>query len=103
MSDPDFQARFAREMMRIYERAKAECNYNPTRFLQMVTERGAIDAAHALLAGDSFSEGLTKLWEKKRLDLSLEALVLRDPWRQLFTDDELRTAERRLRELGYQA
>ena len=101
MSDADLEGRFAREMMRIYERAKIECNYNPTRFLQMVSERGGIETAHALLAGDSFSEGLTKLWEKKRLDLSLEALVLRDPWRQLFTEQELMTAERRLRELGY--
>ena len=103
MSDADLEARFAREMLRIYERARTECNYNPTRFLQMVNERGAIDAAHALLAGDSFSEGLTKLWEKKRLDLSLEALVLRDPWRQLFTPEELSTAERRLRDIGYTA
>jgi len=44
---------------------------------------------------------LTRLWEEQRLDLSLEALVIKEPWRQLFTRSELKEAERRLRELGY--
>lgn len=29
-------------------------------------------------------------------------MVLREPWRQLFSDHELRTADGRLRELGHQ-
>ena len=47
------------------------------------------------------SEGLTKLWESGRLDLSMEKLVLDCRWKPLFTDEELRTARKRLRELHY--
>jgi hypothetical protein len=101
MATSDIEARFHREMVNVYEGAKRECGYNATRFLQMVTEMGGLKAAKALLRGDTVSDGLAELWQRGRLDISVEALVLRAPWRQLFTAEELATAEKRLRELGY--
>lgn len=92
---------FHKEMLDVYERAKRECNYTATRFLQMVIDDGGLAAAKRLLASEGFSEGLTRLWEEGRLDISMEAQVLRNPWRQLFTDEELGVARRRLTELGY--
>lgn len=95
------EAAFHKEMLEIYERAKTECNYVATRFRQMVGELGGFAAAKRLLASEGYSEGLTRLWEENRLDISMEALVLRDPWRKLFTVEELEIAQRRLNELGY--
>ena len=97
----DIETAFHKGMLDIYERAKRECNYTATRFLQMVIDDGGLAAAKRLLASDGFSEGLTRLWEEGRLDISMEALVLRDPWRKLFTFEELAVAQRRLNELGY--
>lgn len=88
-------------MLEIYERAKSECNYTATRFIQMVNDRGGLSAAKLLLAVPRMSEGLTRLWEEKRLDISMEATILREPWRQLFTPDELEVARKRLENLGY--
>lgn len=34
---------------------------------------------------------------KGSLDLTVEALVVREPWRQLFTEAEFKTAKKRLR------
>lgn len=51
---------------------------------------------------DDVSEGFTALWERGRLDLTVEAVVLTDPWRTLFSDSELETARKRLQDLGYQ-
>ena len=58
-------------------------------------------AAKTLLAATRHPEGLTRLWEEGRLDISMEALVLRDPWCQLFLDEELSVARKRLKDLGY--
>ena len=68
----------------------------------MVIDRGGLDAAKMLLGSGGYSEGLTRLWEEKRLDISMEATVLQDPWRELFTEEELSVAKQKLGELGYQ-
>ena len=89
------------QMMNIYVTAKEECKYNATYFLRMVEELGGLQAAKKLLATDAPQYGFTKLWECGRLDLSVEALILKDRFRNLFTQDELATAQKRLKEYGY--
>lgn len=54
-----------------------------------------------LLAASVVSDGFRALWERGRLDLTVEALVLRPEFRELFDDQELETARTRLEELGY--
>jgi hypothetical protein len=88
-------------MLQVYEQAKSECGYNASRFHNMVTNQGGIQAARALLNSNTYSEGLTRLWEEKRLDISMEATVLKKPWRELFTDEELSTAREKLKALNY--
>ena len=97
----DLDAAFDEAMRQIYRSALSECRYRATRFLQLVEQRGGVAAAKQLLQSPGHSEGLTKLWELHRLDLSMEALVLRAPWRDIFTDEELAIARRRLQELDY--
>jgi hypothetical protein len=72
----------------------------PTYFLQMVVEHGGFETARRLLHARKVSDGFTTLWENGRLDLSVEAVVLQEPWSDLFTDEELTIAEKRLRDLG---
>lgn len=98
---PTLEQKFHGAMIQLYDRAASECNYRPTRFLQMVNERGGLLAAKELLHAPTPAEGLTTLWELDRLDLSLEALVCQDPWNTLFTEDELRIAKKRLKDFGY--
>ncbi len=97
----DLESKFHEEMLSIYRKARDECHYNATRFLQMVNEQGGLRAAKTLLHADGYSEGLTALWERGRLDITMEAIVIQQQWSQLFTEDELATAWRRLQELGY--
>jgi hypothetical protein len=89
-------------MVRIYERAKAEINYVATRFLQLVSEKGGVEAARQLITSDRPSDGFTTLWERGGLDLSVEALVLRPEFQELFTDHERTLARERLRSYDYQ-
>ena len=99
----NLETSFHEEMKGIYHRALNECQYRATRFLQMVNEQGGVQAAKSLLHASGYSEGLTALWERGRLDLTMEALISNDKerWSGLFTDEELSVAQKRLQELNY--
>ena len=92
--------RFHHEMLAISDQAR-EFGYYPAYFLRMVMEQGGLRAAKQLLRGEEMSSGLMRLWDHGRLDVSVEALVLREPWVSLFTDEELTAARQRLEELNY--
>lgn len=88
-------------MLDIYHRAKKELKYNATRFLQLVSERGGLTAAKQLIAVDGGTYGFETLWENNRLDLSVEAHVIKPEYRELFTDEEIQICKKRLEEYGY--
>ena len=67
----------------------------------MLGEDGAVATAHRLLATFEYQDGFRRLWELRRLDLSLECHVLRPQYRALFTKDELEEARKRPRQLNY--
>lgn len=102
MMDAKLAAAFHDRMLRICDEALAECGYNPSRFRNMVLDRGGLETAQQLLRTSAQSEGLTRLWMEKRLDISMEATVLQEPWRALFSPEERKTARERLLALGYQ-
>ena len=99
--DQKLVAGFEREMWRVYEEPKKRYGYNATRFLKMLLEHDPLETARRLAGDPKHHEGLTRLYEWKALDLSVEALVLRDPWNKLFTPDVLATARKKLCDLGY--
>ena len=92
----NLERRFHRAMIEIYQKAKRETGYNATRFLQMVSELGGLAAARRLLAAPVVSDGFTALWERGRLDLTVESLVLSEQYRELFSEDEREGAAARL-------
>jgi hypothetical protein len=57
-------------------------------FLQMALEYGGVETARRHLWKDDVSDRFTTLWELKRLDLSVEAYVLRPENAPLFTAEE---------------
>ena len=92
--------KFHNAMEAIYH-AATEHGYRATYFLRMVRENGGVAVAKRLLAAPEYQEGLTRLWEIGRLDISVEALVLQERWETLFSDDERREARERLKDFGY--
>lgn len=98
----DIEHQFHVEMEGSY-RAAVEIGYHATRFWGMVSDHGALEAAKRLLREPEEQSGLMRLWELGRLDLSVEALVLQEPWNTLFSDDERQKARDRLDAHGYYA
>jgi hypothetical protein len=99
LSDTDRD--FARDMANIYACAKKETGYNATLFLRMLSQHGALETARRLVGAGKPSDGFTSLWERGRLDLTVEALVLEKRYEGLFTAELLEQARARLLDYGY--
>ncbi|MCK3778939.1 hypothetical protein MZK49_19720 [Ensifer sesbaniae] len=100
----NLERQFGVAMLGIYQRAKVEAKYNATVFLGMLNDRGGLPTAKYLINAADPSEGYTNLWERGRLDLTVEATVLENSkWHPLFTPDELAKAKARLVAYQYQA
>lgn len=99
---PDIVKQFDMAMFQIYQRAKSEARYNATKFFQMLNDRGGLATAKTLINAAKPSDGYTHLYERGRLDLTVEAMVIGDKkWEELFTPEELATARKRLIEYNY--
>lgn len=95
-------AKFDDAMLQIYARALSEANYKATRFLQMLHDHRGLETARILLHSPSVSEGYTALWQRGRLDLTVEAVIHNNPeWHPLFTQHELNICTKRLIEYEY--
>jgi hypothetical protein len=102
MADKALLTAFDDEMFRIYQRAIVEAHYNASRFLQMLHEHRGLETARILLHSTNMSEGYKALWERRRLDLTVEAVIHDNPkWHSLFTEEDLVICRRRLKEYEY--
>ncbi len=99
---PDLESQLLREFERTLGEAWRRCHYNPHYFADMLREHGAVETAKRLLRPTEDPQyGLFKLSECGRLDLSVEAIVLKPVYAALFTQLELTIARQRLDQLGY--
>lgn len=78
-----------------------QCNYRATRFKQMVANEGGVKTVKKLICKNGGTARFERLYECKRLDLSVEALVSQDKYKELFTEEEITMCKERLKEYGY--
>jgi len=95
------ELQFDQAMLDIYELAGRQTGYWANYFLRSVRKDGGLEAARKLLWKEGTSEGFERLKAEHRLDLSMEALMLRPEFRELFTAAELARAAERLSAHGY--
>lgn len=98
----DLRKEFHKEMIAIYQNAKRECGYNANRFLQMIASQDGLTVAKGFIHKNKPTDGFTTLWELGRLDLTVEALILKPKYRELFTDEERQVVKDLLREYGFE-
>ena len=95
------QREFTGAMIEIYRRVDKETGYRPTFFLNMVNAEGGYQTAFSLVHGSRASDGFLALLELKRLDLTMEAVILLPQWHDIFTDEDRIVAYNRLIQNGY--
>ena len=72
------------------------------RCLALDEQQGGLATARQLLWSDTPSDGFATLWEHHRLDLTVEAHVLRTEFASLFSDADREQARTRLETYGWQ-
>jgi hypothetical protein len=97
----DIEADFSQQMKAVYDRGLSEAGYKASYFLSMLSQHGPLETAHKLLASRPISDGFRELWERERLDLTVEALVVEPKFSELFSENEIAVARRRLDQFGY--
>lgn len=98
----NLEKQFGAAMLEIYQRAKSEAGYTASIFFKMLADRGGLDTAKYLINASKPSDGYTNLYERERLDLTVEAMVIENPkWHELFSSEELAKARKRLSEYHY--
>ena len=77
-------------------------NYTPTRFIQMLHKEhdNAFELVERLVSKD-ITTGLQELWRNKKLELSIEAIVIKPEYNGLFSVEIINTCKRKLKQLGY--
>ena len=89
------EAEFHQEMLSLHRRIGIATGYWPGYLLRSVRRDGGLAVAKGLLA-KSPSKGFKRLEEAKRMDLSIEYLVVEGRYAHLFTPEELDIAGKQL-------
>ncbi|HEX9201892.1 MAG TPA: hypothetical protein VF865_20210 [Acidobacteriaceae bacterium] len=93
---------FNERMQELYRAGKREGRFSAPLFADLLKELGGFETARRFLHSPDYAPGFTKLWERKRLDLTVEAVILDEPkWHPLFTPEEMEICRKRLRDYGY--
>jgi len=90
------EKRFENRVQNAIDKMKEEYKYNPTELRRMISEHGTVNAVKRLINNPNLSYGFKKLCMLKALHLSLEAIILENDWKELFTEEERKIAKRKL-------
>jgi len=80
----------------VCKKLNVKLNYNG--IYDLIEKYGAIGTSKRLVSTgvDSIQSGFIKLWEIKRLDLTFEAIILRDKYKILFDEKTINEAMKRI-------
>jgi hypothetical protein len=95
------ERQFEEHIRQLIERSITECNYPPHAFIGMIGRHKVRGACRLVIMDRKTPTGFTTLWEKQRLDLTVEAAVLQSPWCKLFDVNVLMKARKRLADYKY--
>lgn len=93
--------KFNENILEIIEECK-KIGYTPSRFIQMLQLHGN-DAYQIVpeLVNKKVTAGLEILWKKGRLDLSIEAVILKPEYQILFSPDLIKMCKKKLEAFHY--
>jgi hypothetical protein len=93
---------FDQRMQELYLSGKREARFSAPLFGELLKQQGGLETARRFIHSPDYAPGFTKLWERRRLDLTVEAVIVEEPkWQALFTPEEVDICRTRLNEYGY--
>ncbi len=101
LSTEQLKKSFHQEMIHLYKKMIKLIKYKPTRLIDYINKYGGYEAAVKYINTESNVQDFAVLWEKERLDLSVEALITSENYRSLFQEEVLVFCDRKLKEYSY--
>lgn len=101
LNNQQLKKAFHQEMINLYKKTSQELKYKSTRLLDLINKYGGYEAAVKFITTDNSAHDFAILWENERLDLSVEALIAREPYRELFLEDIVHFCDKKLEEYSY--
>lgn len=92
---------FQETLLASCQKAQDEMGCQMTRLMQTIEKRGGVETVGELLRRGRLSDGFDALQKGRRLELSIEAVVVQEKFGQLFTDDQVNACYDVLLESGY--
>ncbi|MDP9049660.1 MAG: hypothetical protein M3O31_02915 [Acidobacteriota bacterium] len=93
---------FNERMQKVLLDGKREGRFSAPLFSELLKTLGGLQTAKRFIHSTDYAAGLTKLWERERLDLTVEAVILQETkWHPLFTAEEIEICRKRLKGYGY--
>lgn len=89
------------EVLKNCELAEKQCGCQMTRFIQTIERFGIVKTAQEILRKRRTSDCFNKLAEAGRLELTMEATIVKAEYAELFTDDQVNDCYELLCEHGY--
>lgn len=81
--------------------AEIEYECKMTRFIQTIERFGIVRTAQEILRKGRTSDCFAKLVKANRIDLTMEAIIVKKKYAELFTDEEVNSCYDLLCENGY--
>ena len=101
LSTDQLKKSFHQEMINLYKKVIKSIKYKPTRLMDYINKYGGYEAAVKYISTESNVQDFAVLWEKERLDLSVEALIASENYRSLFQEEIVAFCDRKLKEYSY--
>jgi hypothetical protein len=91
-----------KELLEAYEIGLRDLNYDAKYLLKMLKEnKNGVAVAKALIAKKPAPEGFRRLIIENRLELTVEAIVVKEKYKSLFSKKEILKSMKRLEKHGY--
>lgn len=101
LSTDQLKKSFHQEIINLYKKIIKSIKYKPTRLMDYINKYGGYEAAVKYISTESNVQDFAVLWEKERLDLSVEALITSETYRSLFQEELVAFCDHKLKEYSY--
>ncbi|EPG0330203.1 TPA: hypothetical protein NKY23_000003 [Vibrio parahaemolyticus] len=91
----DVRDEFSAEVLSAIDES-SDLGYYPTAFINMIRTRHPVEVAKFFVNSGEEQSGLQKLKQLGRPDLTVEGIMIKPKYAELFTNDELQAATWRL-------
>ena len=95
------EKKLQQEVVKNCEIAEKEYDCKMTRILETIYRFGIVRTAQEILRKGRTSDCFDKLVEEGRIDLTMEAVIVKRQYAELFTDEEVNVCYELLCEKGY--